>query len=155
MEVIIFIFQILSKKGVTILPDIYANAGGVTVSYFEWVQVNRTNKNNSNPIWFNIEYISKSHFGYTLFAEHSRFYVGWRKSEPRAEEVHEQGFPGHQGNVQNSWLWPENGSLHSGSESCRPRNTFEGLGSLMSDSILITSFFLLILESDHWSLLQK
>lgn len=33
------IFQILSKKGVVILPDIYANAGGVTVSYFEWVQV--------------------------------------------------------------------------------------------------------------------
>ncbi|MCI13298.1 glutamate dehydrogenase 2-like, partial [Trifolium medium] len=29
---------ILSKKGVIILPDIYANAGGVTVSYFEWVQ---------------------------------------------------------------------------------------------------------------------
>lgn len=31
--------QILSKKGVVILPDIYANSGGVTVSYFEWVQV--------------------------------------------------------------------------------------------------------------------
>lgn len=31
--------QILSKKGVVILPDIYANAGGVIVSYFEWVQV--------------------------------------------------------------------------------------------------------------------
>ncbi|PKA59192.1 Glutamate dehydrogenase 2 [Apostasia shenzhenica] len=30
--------NILSKKGVVILPDIYANAGGVTVSYFEWVQ---------------------------------------------------------------------------------------------------------------------
>ncbi|GKD91834.1 glutamate dehydrogenase 2, partial [Tanacetum coccineum] len=30
--------EILSKKGVIILPDIYANAGGVTVSYFEWVQ---------------------------------------------------------------------------------------------------------------------
>ncbi|KAK8944271.1 Glutamate dehydrogenase [Platanthera zijinensis] len=33
--------EILSKKGVFILPDIYANAGGVTVSYFEWVQVAR------------------------------------------------------------------------------------------------------------------
>ncbi|GMP87168.1 hypothetical protein CsSME_00039662 [Camellia sinensis var. sinensis] len=31
--------EILSKKGVVILPDIYANSGGVTVSYFEWVQV--------------------------------------------------------------------------------------------------------------------
>ncbi|KAJ3707292.1 hypothetical protein LUZ61_010997 [Rhynchospora tenuis] len=30
--------EILSKKGVHIVPDIYANAGGVTVSYFEWVQ---------------------------------------------------------------------------------------------------------------------
>ncbi|OEL36315.1 Glutamate dehydrogenase [Dichanthelium oligosanthes] len=29
---------ILSKKGVLILPDILANSGGVTVSYFEWVQ---------------------------------------------------------------------------------------------------------------------
>ncbi|CAN6281009.1 unnamed protein product [Urochloa humidicola] len=30
--------EILSKKGVLILPDILANSGGVTVSYFEWVQ---------------------------------------------------------------------------------------------------------------------
>lgn len=30
--------EILSKKGVVILPDVYANCGGVTVSYFEWVQ---------------------------------------------------------------------------------------------------------------------
>ncbi|GFY84424.1 glutamate dehydrogenase 2 [Actinidia rufa] len=30
--------EILSEKGVIILPDIYANSGGVTVSYFEWVQ---------------------------------------------------------------------------------------------------------------------
>ena len=30
--------EILRNNGVTILPDILANAGGVTVSYFEWVQ---------------------------------------------------------------------------------------------------------------------
>lgn len=30
--------EILYKKGVLVLPDILANAGGVTVSYFEWVQ---------------------------------------------------------------------------------------------------------------------
>jgi glutamate dehydrogenase (NAD(P)+) len=30
--------EILLDKGVFILPDILANAGGVTVSYFEWVQ---------------------------------------------------------------------------------------------------------------------
>jgi glutamate dehydrogenase/leucine dehydrogenase len=29
---------ILFKKGILVLPDILANAGGVTVSYFEWVQ---------------------------------------------------------------------------------------------------------------------
>src|SRR5207244_11125323 len=30
--------EILEKKGIFVIPDILANAGGVTVSYFEWVQ---------------------------------------------------------------------------------------------------------------------
>jgi len=37
--------EILNKKGIVIFPDILANAGGVTVSYFEWVQ------NLSNYYW--------------------------------------------------------------------------------------------------------
>lgn len=30
--------EVLHKKGVVVVPDIFANAGGVVVSYFEWVQ---------------------------------------------------------------------------------------------------------------------
>lgn len=30
--------EVLRKKGTVIMPDMYANAGGVTVSYFEWVK---------------------------------------------------------------------------------------------------------------------
>jgi glutamate dehydrogenase/leucine dehydrogenase len=30
--------EILARRGVIVLPDILANAGGVTVSYFEWAQ---------------------------------------------------------------------------------------------------------------------
>lgn len=30
--------QVLHEKGIFVIPDILANAGGVTVSYFEWVQ---------------------------------------------------------------------------------------------------------------------
>lgn len=31
----------LEKAGVLVVPDILANAGGVVVSYFEWVQANQ------------------------------------------------------------------------------------------------------------------
>jgi glutamate dehydrogenase/leucine dehydrogenase len=30
--------EILNAKGIIVIPDILANGGGVTVSYFEWVQ---------------------------------------------------------------------------------------------------------------------
>jgi glutamate dehydrogenase (NAD(P)+) len=30
--------EIFHKRGILVVPDILANAGGVTVSYFEWVQ---------------------------------------------------------------------------------------------------------------------
>ena len=33
--------EILTNRGILIVPDILATAGGVTVSYFEWVQNNQ------------------------------------------------------------------------------------------------------------------
>jgi glutamate dehydrogenase (NAD(P)+) len=30
--------HVINEKGIMVAPDILANAGGVTVSYFEWVQ---------------------------------------------------------------------------------------------------------------------
>ncbi len=34
--------KILKKKGITVVPDILANAGGVCVSYFEYIQDNHS-----------------------------------------------------------------------------------------------------------------
>ncbi|MBI1248979.1 glutamate dehydrogenase [bacterium] len=44
--------EILNKKGKLIVPDILANAGGVTVSYFEWVQ-------NQQGFYWSLEEVQK------------------------------------------------------------------------------------------------
>ena len=36
---------IFANRGITVIPDVLANAGGVTVSYFEWMQ------NKENSLW--------------------------------------------------------------------------------------------------------
>ncbi len=47
--------QILTNRGVLIVPDVLASAGGVTVSYFEWVQ------NNQGYYWSQEEIDDKLH----------------------------------------------------------------------------------------------
>jgi len=45
--------EILEKNAVVVIPDVLANAGGVTVSYFEWVQ------NNQGYYWTEEEVLEK------------------------------------------------------------------------------------------------
>jgi glutamate dehydrogenase/leucine dehydrogenase len=45
--------EILEQKNINVIPDILANAGGVTVSYFEWVQ------NRSGDVWEEDYIVSK------------------------------------------------------------------------------------------------
>lgn len=47
--------QILTERGILIVPDVLASAGGVTVSYFEWVQ------NNQGYYWSEEEIDKKLH----------------------------------------------------------------------------------------------
>jgi len=48
--------EVLAKKGILVLPDILTNAGGVTVSYFEWMQ------NLQGAIWPEAEVNQKLEF---------------------------------------------------------------------------------------------
>ncbi|NIK78192.1 glutamate dehydrogenase [Paenibacillus castaneae] len=45
--------RVLASKGIVVIPDVLANAGGVTVSYFEWVQ------NLANYYWSEAEVLEK------------------------------------------------------------------------------------------------
>lgn len=59
--------QILQKKGVFILPDILANAGGVTVSYFEWLQNLKKQKWSEEKVNKQLEKKMKKAFKDVLF----------------------------------------------------------------------------------------
>jgi glutamate dehydrogenase (NAD(P)+) len=48
---------VLQARGVTILPDVLANAGGVTVSYFEWVQNLQHYKWNLNRVRQELDHV--------------------------------------------------------------------------------------------------
>jgi glutamate dehydrogenase, NAD-specific len=89
--------EILNKKGVTIIPDILANAGGVVVSYFEWVQnlqgyywsfeevqEKETNvlKNSFNDIWnlakeYNVDVRTASYMTSIKKIAHAMKLRGW------------------------------------------------------------------------------
>jgi glutamate dehydrogenase (NAD(P)+) len=64
--------EILSKKGVMIIPDMYINAGGVTVSYFEWLKnlshmrFGRMDKRFNNQTYSNLVSLVERLTGHTI-----------------------------------------------------------------------------------------
>jgi glutamate dehydrogenase (NAD(P)+) len=58
--------EVLAEKGIFVLPDILANAGGATVSYFEWVQDTQNYMWNLEEINQRLRGIMVDAFGRTL-----------------------------------------------------------------------------------------
>jgi glutamate dehydrogenase (NAD(P)+) len=65
--------SILFDRGITVLPDILTNAGGVTVSYFEWVQDLQAHFWTEDEINAKLEQIMKRSFGevYAMRQKHN------------------------------------------------------------------------------------
>jgi len=54
--------KILTEKGVLLVPDVLASAGGVTVSYFEWVQNNQGYYWTEEEVWKKLEEVMVKSF---------------------------------------------------------------------------------------------
>ena len=63
---------ILRDKGVFVIPDILCNAGGVTVSYFEWVQDTQHLFWDAQDIYTRLERVMKTSFNDVLSIHQSR-----------------------------------------------------------------------------------
>jgi len=69
--------QILAEKGIEVLPDILCNAGGVTVSYFEWLQNKRSEFWDLEQVDAKLHKIMSDAYDRVHEAA-KRFGVGWR-----------------------------------------------------------------------------
>ena len=58
--------RILEEKGIFLIPDILCNAGGVTVSYFEWVQDEQHLFWEAQDVYTRLERVMKSSFAEVL-----------------------------------------------------------------------------------------
>jgi glutamate dehydrogenase (NAD(P)+) len=70
---------ILAERGIPIVPDLLANAGGVTVSYFEWAQDQQRYSWQADEITARLRSHLEAAMGRIAEAA-DRFDVGWRKA---------------------------------------------------------------------------
>lgn len=69
--------EILKERGIVLIPDIYANSGGVIVSYFEWVQNIQTLTWNKEQINHMLEEILTNAF-HAIKEEVDKIHCTWR-----------------------------------------------------------------------------
>ena len=55
--------RILEDRGIDVLPDVLANSGGVTVSYFEWIQNKRSESWDLERVDTRLERMMKRAYG--------------------------------------------------------------------------------------------
>jgi glutamate dehydrogenase/leucine dehydrogenase len=69
--------EILARKNILVLPDILANAGGVTVSYFEWAQNLQGYFWQENEVNQRLEFVMKRAFN-DVYQTARKFHVQFR-----------------------------------------------------------------------------
>jgi glutamate dehydrogenase (NAD(P)+) len=72
--------RVLQKRGIDLIPDIIANAGGVTVSYYEWIQNKRMERWSEAEVNQRLEHAMKRN--YRIIRDISR-------NNPRRTETHD------------------------------------------------------------------
>lgn len=72
--------RVLLKRGIDLIPDIIANAGGVTVSYYEWIQNKRMERWSEAEVDQRLERAMKRN--YRIIRDISR-------NQPRKTEMHD------------------------------------------------------------------
>ncbi|WP_224360962.1 Glu/Leu/Phe/Val family dehydrogenase [Hyalangium versicolor] len=72
--------RVLQKRGIDLIPDIIANAGGVTVSYYEWIQNKRMERWSESEVDQRLEKAMKRN--YRIIRDISR-------NQPRKTDMHD------------------------------------------------------------------